>query len=138
MSMQRTNPLPIGRYEKDVFGDQVETFANWLQSHAETILEEHAEFIPPLTSGVHYKFYVFTPTQWDGPGYPDISDDKSEAPVWPYHDSPGKMAEDAAEAAKKTAGDVVEAAEAGASAVKTGLVIGGLGLLAWLLGRVLG
>lgn len=79
MTLERRNPLPIGRYWQEVVElpdkpDARAKFANWLSRnktsvHAEST-EDHSDEDPP---GVFYVIVVTAPTIWEGPGYPTIA-----------------------------------------------------------------
>ena len=71
--LERRNPLPAGRYWKDIFEADAEAFGEWLKDNHETVkvrTTEHIDGDPPRD---WLLFEVTAPTMWDGPGYPDIA-----------------------------------------------------------------
>lgn len=71
--LERRNPLPAGRYWKDIFEADAEAFRAWLKDHGDTVKVRTTETITGEPSRDWYLFEVTAPTMWDGPGYPDVA-----------------------------------------------------------------
>lgn len=140
MAMQRANPLPIGRYEVSVFPKDYDSFRGWLEEHASTVRVEK-EDMHIIDGYIWWQFYVTAPTEWKGPGFPDISTDPAPPPV-PLPPPPFEQAEqaakDAAQAAEDAAKDVAHAVvDPTADAIKQGLTLAVAGGALYVLYKVL-
>ena len=75
-TIERRNPLPVGRYWVDVFDSKEAAFQNWLKAHKAEVQVISAETFEPIDNyegRVWRLFKVTTPVQWEGPGLPTIA-----------------------------------------------------------------
>lgn len=79
MTIERRNPLPVGRYWVDVIGDDaIRKFDGWLVQHSFTVHVEKTQHDdgsilmgrPPSNWVL---FSVESPTKWEGPGLPTVA-----------------------------------------------------------------
>ena len=75
MAVERSNPLPVGRYWVDVPAASRESFQEWLKVHREHTNVRATESNEELD---WYLFDVTTPVPWEGPGFPSIAGDAVE------------------------------------------------------------
>src|SRR5512140_3760505 len=75
MTIERRNPLPVGKYWQDVTYDRLAGFDQWLRRAENRVRidateeREGSDGSPSLT---WYAFSVLEPVTWEGPGYPTI------------------------------------------------------------------
>lgn len=122
-AIERTNPLPVGKYWVDVFAPQEATFQSWLQKNKANIIvtsTESFDAVGDYPSRNWRLFEVNAPVMWEGPGFPTIagpnvksSSDTSDRPA-PEPDAIDKL--------KGLGGDA-------ASSVKTAMIVGGVVLV---------
>lgn len=130
-ALERTNPLPAGRYWVDVFQPDADAFGAWLSSNKATVHVVSTEHFERNASGPPrdwYLFQVMAPTPWQGPGFPTIAD----ATVTSSSDTATRPdpTPDTLSTAADAASDFTAAARRAASALPTvGLVAIGLGLV---------
>ena len=134
MAMQRSNPLPPGKYWVDVFDPDRSDFRGWLADNAVTLRVDKQE--DKLARGGYpaetwYLFTVLSPTPWNGPGFPTIAeggittaDDVAQRP-----DPPPGVTEQA--------GEVLDSIEAGAKAAEDAAKTGFWAVLALGVGVIL-
>lgn len=75
-AMERTNPLPAGRYWVDVFAPQEDAFQAWLQKNKANVAVTTTETFDPIDGypgRVWRLFEVSAPVTWEGPGFPTIA-----------------------------------------------------------------
>lgn len=72
-AVERTNPLPAGRYWVDVFAKDSDTFGAWLSSNKATVKVRTTEHFDSDPVRDWYLFEVSVPTPWYGPGFPTIA-----------------------------------------------------------------
>lgn len=88
MTLQRQNPLPIGRYWVDVFdsnarrGAGILDFSAWIARNADKIVVENTHDYTPLKTGAKGRWYLFSVVadgaKWDTAfGYPTITQSES-------------------------------------------------------------
>jgi hypothetical protein len=75
---ERTNPLPVGRYWIDVFGDNRAKMSTWLSANRLTVQAVDTESFAENPGGPARDFYIFkvtAPTAFDMKtfGFPDIA-----------------------------------------------------------------
>jgi hypothetical protein len=85
---EKRNPLPPGSYWIDVFGDNRQKMATWMQTNGSAINSSSTEEAPgdtPATSRVTYTFSTTAATPWDAVtfGYPEIIVPDPTLPVTP-------------------------------------------------------
>jgi hypothetical protein len=76
-ALERTNPLPAGRYWVDVFQPDAEAFGAWLSSNKATVHVVSTQSFEKNDGGPPRDWYLFqvsAPTPWQGPGFPTIAD----------------------------------------------------------------
>lgn len=76
-AVERTNPLPAGRYWIDVFAPDTDTFNAWLSSNTATIKVISTQHFDANSGGPPRDWILFqvtAPTPWHGPGFPTIAD----------------------------------------------------------------
>jgi hypothetical protein len=127
-AVERTNPLPAGRYWVDVFTPQEAAFQSWLQRNKANVIVTSTETFPGEThwfgpddpGRVWRLFEVNAPVTWEGPGFPTIagasvksSADTSDRPA-PEPDAIDKL--------KDLGGDTT-------SAAKTALIVTGVAVV---------
>jgi hypothetical protein len=116
-ALQRTNPLPAGKYWIDVFTPQEAAFQDWLRRNKTHVIVTTTETFDPIDDwpGRTWRlFEVKAPVSWEGPGFPTIagpgvqsSSDTSDRPA-PEKDPTDKLSDylkklaDDAEKAKNT------------------------------------
>lgn len=130
-ALERTNPLPAGRYWVDVFSPDADAFGAWLSSNKATVhvvATEHFEKNDAGPPRDWYLFQVLAPTPWAGPGFPTIA-----APTVTSSSDTATRPDptpDTLSTAADAATDLTQAARRAASAIPTvGLVAVGLGLV---------
>lgn len=99
-AVQRTNPLPPGKYWVDVFDPQEAAFQDWLRRNKANVAVTTTETYEPVgdyPGRVWRLFQVNAPVTWEGPGFPTIagpavksSSDTSDRPA-PEKDLPDKL-----------------------------------------------
>jgi hypothetical protein len=136
--VERTNPLPVGKYWVDVFWSKKNAFSGWLEKNKAALRVLNSEEYPGnIDAGYEartwYLFQVLSPVQWEGPGLPTVagadvttSDDTAQKPP-PEKDVLDQI-DDAAKAAAKTTRTAVIAG------VVTAVVVGGV-LIAYYVPR---
>jgi hypothetical protein len=84
MTLQRKNPLPVGRYSFEPIGKTVAPFEDWLAQHRATVrvISNQVEEIPVDATAIfsdtqklgHFLFDVLAPTDWPAKvlGFPEI------------------------------------------------------------------
>lgn len=75
----RANPLPVGRYWQDFFGDSRDKFATWLLQNSASVQAETTQSFDPTSDFPAHDFYIFNvkaPVPWDAVtfGFPTIAD----------------------------------------------------------------
>lgn len=78
-ALMRTNPLPVGRYWLDVFGDNRDKMASWVTSGGSSVQVQDTESFDENSGGPARDFYIFkvlAPLAWDAVtfGYPTVAD----------------------------------------------------------------
>lgn len=101
-AIERTNPLPVGKYWVDVFDPQEVAFRAWLQKNKANVAVTTTESFDPVgdyPGRVWRLFEVNAPVMWEGPGFPTIagpgvntSADTSDRPP-PEKDPTDKLAD---------------------------------------------
>lgn len=122
-AIERTNPLPVGKYWVDVFAPQEVAFQGWLQKNKANVIvtsTESFDAVGDYPSRNWRLFEVNAPVMWEGPGFPTIagpnvksSTDTADRPA-PEPDVIDKL--------KGLGGDA-------ASSVKTAMIVGGMVLV---------
>lgn len=75
MPLERSNPLPAGRYWLNVGPSDTAAFDAWLGDY-EALGSIRVENTSQLDGGWNFVlFSVIQPVPWNGPGFPDIADD---------------------------------------------------------------
>lgn len=77
--LMRQNPLPVGRYWIDVFGDNRDKMFAWANANSAAIKTEDTESFDATSDFPARDFYIFSvlaPVPWDGVtfGYPTVAD----------------------------------------------------------------
>jgi hypothetical protein len=135
MTVERRNPLPIGRYWHNVVElpdkpNARAAFVGWINKNKSVHVEvttDHPDDEPP---SVFYIFAVTAPTVWEGPGYPTIATDKVKSQGDTEQGPPPTPSlANQVEAAVDKAGTGI------ATGVKVVAVLGGIALFVWLLSR---
>jgi len=76
-ALERSNPLPAGRYWVDVFSPDSAAFGAWLTSNQATVRVVSTQSFEKNDAGPARDWYLFqvtAPTPWNGPGFPTIAD----------------------------------------------------------------
>lgn len=84
-SLERRNPLPVGRYQIDVFANNIGKMTSWLKStpSVRVVSTTQSGDTDDPQSYTEYVFTVSSPAAWDAVtfGYPDILSSTPTAPV---------------------------------------------------------
>lgn len=76
MALERTNPLPAGRYSVTLLGNlQIEKFDEWLRRNREFVSVRGSELdqsAKPVTAFIVFDVDFSDVVRWEGPGFPSI------------------------------------------------------------------
>lgn len=76
MALERTNPLPEGRYSVTLLGNlQIERFDEWLRRHRDFVSVRGSELdqsAKPVTAFIVFDVDFPDVVRWEGPGFPSI------------------------------------------------------------------
>jgi hypothetical protein len=130
-AVERTNPLPVGKYWVDVFEPQESAFLDWLRRNKTNVAVTSTESFDAAgdyPARVWRLFEVNAPVPWEGPGLPTIagpnvksSADTSDRPP-PTKDPLDKLS-DYGTNVEKTAKTILWVAGGVAAVVVTGVLV---------------
>ena len=127
MALQRTNPLPVGRYWIDIFGEEKNLeFRSWLARNSASLTVEKDEY-HIATDGypMHtwYRFAVTAPVAWEGPGFPDIIPEGESGPNTTSETAQTPHVPSTGEEIDALEQSVKDAASGASEAIKNGVMI---------------